>query len=1006
MKHPPMYINFLLVGILLAGGSNSYSQILPFKNYTTKDGLVSNNVRALYQDAKGYLWIGTIEGLNVYDGYSFRLYTTEDGLPSNGICCFHESRYTKGLMWIGTNNGVSRYYQGRFTSFRLGRTRLSGMVSVMLEDSNGVLWCGTGRGIFRIRNDSVETFIPDTSDFSAQSIVALDNNRIVFGCNMGLYLFDGKDSSFRNIDCDYVHTIEAEMYVTRENDSTVWVVANDSTLRKLVHLKVVQKWKLPCTLFSFLIPGDEDNLWVGTSAGLFEIQGRNDVQPRFIQYTTANGLLSDNISAGLLDRENNLWLTLFNEALVKLTNRYAYRFPFKRSQYLIMGEYRLVIDRNDHFWVFDEPNLVHEVWRDRFGAYRSVLSSVPLEYPGQAIKGGLLDSRGRLWIMYNDATLRCCEILSRQDSASKLGTISMFKHRLRHPSDIPFKFLLDRNNLLWYSFSEVGLCVFDLHHNKLLNRLASQNSSPYADAEFLYEDHKGDIWFAGGWGVGKIGGGFFGKQRLEVFNSRNGLASDKGQNILEDSRHRMWVSTLAGGVSVIQDSVVKTISMKDGLPSDWTAGMAEDSKGNIWIGTWAGLAVVDVQHGYNVTKVDALQGERIVSCKISTDGLVGVATDDALVIIDAEKIKLDVYPPPVRISEFNVDGKHVTHEERILEFPYTSTYFMIDYLGSSLTYENDMLYRYKLEGVDADWQKPTRERKIILAALGAGDYTFMVKAITPHGIESPQPAVLHFIIHPPFWQRWWFIATLSIIFAGGVYTYTQYRVSKAENQHRAQQEFSRRLIDSQEQERKRIAAELHDGIAQNLLIIKNRAALGIESCPKDAPSAKELEIISSVSSETIENVREISYNLRPYQFDRLGLTKSIQSIISRMEGTIKIPIALEIVPIDDCLTKDAGMSLYRIIQEGLNNTMKHAKASHVHLKVEKTNSNILVRLQDDGTGFNSDEVTSRSGSQQGFGLRGIAERVKNLNGTLSIISSPGQGTKLTISIPCQKVHNG
>lgn len=350
------YLVFYTITLLLIlfcfGGVIAISQILPFKNYTTKDGLVSNNVRALYQDSKGYLWIGTIDGLNVYDGYSFKLYTTKDGLPSNAIRCFLESKYTPGLMWIGTNEGVSRLYKGKYKNFRMGKFVHSSFVNALFEDIDSTLWCGTDRGIYRIRADTVETFVPDTSDFSCQSILQLNNDSILFGCNLCLYLYNRSEISFRKIDIGYTHNpLVSGMLLLGENDTTLWIATNDSTLRKVVNLHVVQKWKIPFIILKFLIKGDTDNLWLGSADGLFEIERRNSSNPNIIRYDTKNGLLGENIGAGLIDKENNLWLCVFNKALCKLEYRNIYRFPYKFSSYLIMGEYRLVIDGNNHFWV-------------------------------------------------------------------------------------------------------------------------------------------------------------------------------------------------------------------------------------------------------------------------------------------------------------------------------------------------------------------------------------------------------------------------------------------------------------------------------------------------------------------------------------------------------------------------------------------------------------------------------------------------------------------------------
>lgn len=646
---------------------------------------------------------------------------------------------------------------------------------------------------------------------------------------------------------------------------------------------------------------------------------------------------------------------------------------------------------------------MNEVWRNRDGIWQYITSIAPTEYSGQAINGAKLDNKGRIWIMYTDASLRCCEILSSGDSSSTLRTIQIFKPGSSFSKSGGSRFLFDRNDLLWYSFFGVGAAVFDVGTGKCLRVYSNKDSPPYTDVGYLLEDHSGNMWLCGArWGVGKLNGGFYGNQELKVFDKTNGLASNVVSNIMQDSRHQIWIATLMGGTSIIQDTAVRSLTTKDGLPSDFVVSIKEDGDGNMWVGTFTGLAKVDVQNNYQIEKIDALQGELIHSCKISTNGIVGVATEDAFIAIDLNKFQKDTCPTPIYITGFNADGEHVEYEKRELEFSHTQTYFMIDYTGVSLRFESGLQYQYKLDGIDADWQPPKKERKVILAALEPGDYTFKVKAITPKGIESVQPAILHFTIHPPFYQRLWFIILGSGIIGGGVASYVRYRISKVQKAHRKQQEFSQLLIDSQEKERKRIAAELHDSVGQNLLIIKNRALLGLETCPDDQPTTKELQTISSISSQTIDEVREISYNLRPYQLDRLGLTKAIQSLINRIKESFNLKFIADITSIDNLLPKDSEIIIYRVIQEGLNNVVKHSNATEVKVTIKKNTSQISIIIEDNGRGF---DVNSTLMSQEGFGLKGITERIRILDGTLSINSSPEKVTTLSISIPFKGEQN-
>jgi signal transduction histidine kinase len=215
---------------------------------------------------------------------------------------------------------------------------------------------------------------------------------------------------------------------------------------------------------------------------------------------------------------------------------------------------------------------------------------------------------------------------------------------------------------------------------------------------------------------------------------------------------------------------------------------------------------------------------------------------------------------------------------------------------------------------------------------------------------------------------------------------------------RTQEAFSRQLLASQEAERKRIAAELHDGLGQQLLIIKNRLYLAQEQVNGNAPAA-ELEEISQTVSQTIAEVREISHNLRPYQLDRLGLTKAVRATVKKIADSGSLRIESEIGDIDGLFSPEGEINFYRIVQESLNNILKHSAAATARIRIERANGRLTMRIEDDGRGFDSRRTAEDAAPVRGFGLTGLGERVRILGGRFDCASAPGEGTKLTFEIP-------
>lgn len=218
----------------------------------------------------------------------------------------------------------------------------------------------------------------------------------------------------------------------------------------------------------------------------------------------------------------------------------------------------------------------------------------------------------------------------------------------------------------------------------------------------------------------------------------------------------------------------------------------------------------------------------------------------------------------------------------------------------------------------------------------------------------------------------------------------------AERRRRSQEAISRQLFALQEDERKRIAAELHDGLGQNLLIIKNRLYLAQQNAAGAGP---QLEEISQTVSQTIQEVRDISHDLRPYQLDRLGLTKAVQSVVRKVTESGAVTIQSEIAAIDGLFPPECEIHFFRIVQESLNNVVKHSDAATARLSITQADGKITMKIEDDGRGFDYRAMMGDANSTRGFGLTGLGERVRILRGRFDCDSAPGSGTRLTFEIP-------
>ena len=208
-------------------------------------------------------------------------------------------------------------------------------------------------------------------------------------------------------------------------------------------------------------------------------------------------------------------------------------------------------------------------------------------------------------------------------------------------------------------------------------------------------------------------------------------------------------------------------------------------------------------------------------------------------------------------------------------------------------------------------------------------------------------------------------------------------------------EYTLRLIASQESERKRIAAEIHDSLGQNLLLIKNLAHLVLRE-QKPEQTYERVASIDQLAAQCIAEARQISRDLHPQQLDHLGLERALEVLLENTATASGIKFTWKIDSVDELFTNDLAMNFYRIVQESLNNILKHSAAKKVRIELERDIHEVLLRITDDGVGYAADNPVV---IKKGMGLRNLTERARMLGGTLQTISAPGKGTCITVTVP-------
>jgi signal transduction histidine kinase len=482
----------------------------------------------------------------------------------------------------------------------------------------------------------------------------------------------------------------------------------------------------------------------------------------------------------------------------------------------------------------------------------------------------------------------------------------------------------------------------------------------------LYVDQRGALW------IGMLGSGLgrFHKNQLQIITTRHGLPSDAIEQILEDDDGHLWLGTWAGIVRVSRDELDACAEGRQSFVKPLTLG-PED-----------GMAMPRCGTGFQP------------SCMKSRSGTLWFCTPGGLVTVEPKSINPGTQPPPVYIEEATADDRSLALGIGTVTVPPGARRLSFRYTALSFSAPEKILFRYRLDGYDDAWVNAGAAREATYMRLPARKYQFRVSAGDKDGVWNTAGAVLDVVVVPPWWQTWWSRIAAMACFAGIVFGAYEIRVQQHKRARTAQALFARRLIESQEQERKRVAAELHDSLGQSLQVIKGRAQLGLSRTGAvDSPeSAKQFEEISNAASQAIQEVRAVSHALRPAELDQLGLAKAIEWMVEKSGDTSTTRFDCEVDGLGR-LPAEMEITIYRIAQEGINNVLKHANATEAILQLQREAGTARFSIFDNGRGL------AKPVSSDGHGLLGIAERVRLLGGKFDIQSAPGKGTRLTVTIP-------
>ncbi|MDQ4121854.1 MAG: histidine kinase [Acidobacteriota bacterium] len=994
--------NFLSFLILLVCFTFTAIAQYRFDQWTEENGLPQNWIKGIQQTRDGYLWLTTGQGVARFDGVRFKTFnrsnTPELTSDRFSLYVIHEDR--AGNLWMGTEDGgVIKYRDGVFTAITFAQGLPGDSVVRIDEDGEGAIWIFTTTGLARWKNGNLTKVAPAPDSPFNEFMTAPQN----FGAEakyLGLWRrdVDGwkrfaygewksfslppnvKDPAQIQVNSLVEDVLGRIWYSLRDRPGEFYRVENGN-LTTTSNLNAAER---------LIYEDRQGRLWLNHRNGSLAFSENNRI-------TALTDLPKLNFNRVLQDREGTIWIATESRGLYRLK-------PQVVTVYLHPGgtQYNniqpLMQDRSGNIWVgsgglarFDDGRF------ENF--YHQGLSRSP-KFERNVLISLFEDTDGSFWLGVREGIVRFRN--GRLEKDEELSAqIKGWVHAIHR----------DRTGDLWFGSEEGLYCLRD----GKLTRYGIENGLASPHIRVIHQDKAGTLW------IGTVGGlarltenGFY------TLNESDGVIPARISSLYEDSAGFLWVGTYDGVLYRIKNEFGKTkvvrYATEQGLPYDAIHKILEDDNGFFWIGGQRGIYRIrrqeleDIAAGkqilVTVTRLGKDDGLRTPSCNSwgqpagfkSQDGRLWFPTEEGIAVIDPKDLPFNSTPPPVLIEESLIDREPVTFESGLQISPNQEN-LEINYIALSFIKPEQIRFKYKLEGLDKDWVEAGSRRTAYYSHLPPGEYTFRVIAANSDGVWNETGKSLSITVLPPFYRTWWFTVVFILAISGAAFVFYKIRISRIERARLAQEEFSRRLINAHEAERRRIAAELHDSIGQTLAMIKNRAVFGAQTTENLQAAQEQLNAITAQTTQAIGEVREISYNLRPYLLDNLGLTRAIKSLVNKIEEVHLLTIKTQICDMDNLFSSEAEISVYRIIQESLNNIAKHAEADEGSLTIEQASGFITIKIEDKGRGFDKQAPHQADAGKGGFGLLGIAERVKMLGGTLDIESAIGKGTKLIIKIP-------
>ncbi len=1022
-----------------------------------KQGLSQSTVYTIELDSQGFMWFGTDDGLNRYDGYSITVFKHNDAdsnsISDNTILCLLNDK--KGNLWIGTRRGgVDRYVlsENKFYHYSYNSKNINTIndntIHTIYKDKYGYIWFGTNKGLNRFdfsSNTFTRFYLEDTLSNSGIIVDAIceDNEKNLWtGTTKGLFKVN-----LSNIQVNEKYNRGGFLNMVFYHH----IASQPSSLSgDYIHSLYVDRF---------------GTLWVGTyGAGLNRYDSKSDsFSNKFTESSShAYSKLGKFISSIFEDSRGNLWVSSWNYGLSVLDRNTEKIKRFTSEPVMALNE-----DRSGIIWLgtYTSGVEIYDPKKNLFKYYYDK-SGNPENKSVNLITSILEDKEGELWIGTYNGGLKLYSSLKEGDAGLR-RKLKVFKFNPGNPNSINSNKIIalceSNDGSIWIGTENDGLNRYDKKSGKFFhyyNKPNNNNSlSSNQITSLFYDKHEDLLWigflngdvdsynysansfthyhtegkkdassgknsittiYKGGqknlW-FGTFDGELYRfipkSNSIRLFrlarNYRSGLNKYGIYSLYKSSKGPLWVGTYGGGLircDISSDSI-KSFAEQEGLPDDVVYGILPDKSGNLWLSTNKGISKFNNEketfRNYDVG--DGLQSNEfnLGAYFAAQDGELFFGGVNGFNSFFPDSIKDNTYLPPVYFTKFKVFDKELhlpnalTYTKKIV-LSYSQNFFSFEFVALNYTSPEKNRYAYMLEGFDKNWHYvPSSYRYASYTNLDPGKYILHIRGSNNDGVWNNTGASITLIVTPPFWMAWWFRILTAIIIIGIAGSIIRYFVSKKikERTRKAEQE------TALEHERLRIARDIHDDLGSRLTEIQLISEMAYKD-PERKAAAVLLEV-SETARNIISTFSEIVWSVSPQNDTVENLAEYIgqYSVDFLSKAKIKCRLDLPQKFPDWKASSEIRHNTFLAVKEALNNSAKHSETKELHIKVSVNDFVVVVSVHDFGKGFeqNFKQKPGYRSAKFGNGLLNMYKRMEQVGGKCEIESKKDIGTTVKFTVP-------